>query len=146
MTSCICLSVSNTKGWDYSSKIPSAIYSPRQEVWFSGVGNCTWKSDFFLMAPSIILLSDMEKRTKLFLITVTPKLMQEPTEILIYLKVLSRQEYVVIEIQSGFLLCKLPWKSDLFLMAPCIILLRDMKKRINFWLLFNLKFKSWILF
>ena len=99
----------------------------------------------FLMAPSIILLNDMEKRTNYSWLQLIPKLMQEPTESLIYLKVLPRQEYV-IEIQSGFLLCKLPWKSEFFLMAPCVILLRDMKKRIDFWLLFNLKFKSWILF
>ena len=38
----------------------------------------------FLMAPSIILLSDMEKRTNHFWLQLIPKLMQGPTEILIY--------------------------------------------------------------
>ena len=123
----LCLSVSNTKGWDNSSKIPSAIYSPRQEVWFSGVVNYTWKSDFFFDGPLHYFIKCYGKTCELFLITVDTQTHAGADRNFNLLKSASKTK-ICNRNPVGFFLCKLPWKSDLFLMAPCVILLRDMEK------------------
>ena len=93
----LCLSVSNTKEWlgQFFKNTLGNIFTQARSLIFRCSKLHLKIRFFFLMAPSIILLSDLEKRANYSWLQLIPKLMQEPQEILIYLKVLPKQKYVI---------------------------------------------------
>ena len=85
------------------------------------------KIRFFFDGPLHYFIKCYGKTCKLFLITVDTQTHAGAAGNFNLLKSASKTK-ICNRNPVGFFLCKLPWKSDLFLMAPCVILLRDMEK------------------